>query len=116
MGAHDPEASAREVSFLNCPRCGLSLRPRVGWLTIEHCPRCMARARIPITLFFSPLPTIELYREGFAPSAQSPATDQASRAPENRSGIRRSQATDARASLPRAVPSVPRAVPSVRAE
>jgi hypothetical protein len=106
MGAHDPEASAREVSFLNCPRCGLSLRPRAGWLTIEHCPRCMARARIPVTLFFSPLPTIELYREGFAPSAQSPATDQASWAPENRSDTRRSPATGARASLPRAVPSV----------
>ena len=105
MGAHDPEASACEVSFLNCPRCGLSLRPRAGWSTIEHCPRCMARARIPITLFVSPLPTIELYREGFAPGARSPATDQASRAPENRSDIRRIQANGARASLPRAVPS-----------
>jgi hypothetical protein len=106
MGAHDPEASACEVSFLNCARCGLSLRPRAGWLTIEHCPRWMARARIPITLSSSPLPTIELHCEGFAPGARSPATDQASRAPENRSGIRRTQANDARASLPRAVPSV----------
>ena len=73
MGAHNPTASVRQVSFLNCPRCGLSLRPRVSWLTIEQWLRCMARARIPITLLSSPLPTIERYGGGFAPSAQSPA-------------------------------------------
>lgn len=76
IGAHDPAASARAVSFLNCPRCGLSIRPKASWLTIEHCPRCIARARIPIKLFSSPLPTTELYREGFAPNA-STTTDQA---------------------------------------
>ncbi|MGB0092460.1 MAG: hypothetical protein WBP81_08000 [Solirubrobacteraceae bacterium] len=75
-GAHDLAASARAVSFLNCPRCGLSIRPKTSWLTIEHCPRCIARARIPIKLFSSPLPTTELYRAGFAPNA-SATTDQA---------------------------------------
>jgi hypothetical protein len=75
-GAHDPAASARAASFLNCPRCGLSIRPKPGWLTIEHCPRCIARARIAIELFSSPLPTTELYREGFAPNAGA-TTDQA---------------------------------------
>jgi hypothetical protein len=104
MGAHDPEASAREVSFLNCPRCGLGLRLRAGWLTIEHCPRCM-RAWVSIMLFSSPLPPAELYGGGFAPSAQSPATDQASRAAANRSDLRRSRASCVRASVPRAVPS-----------
>lgn len=75
-GAHDLAASARAVSFLNCPRCGLSIKPKTSWLTIEHCPRCIARARIPIKLFSSPLPTTELYRAGFAPNA-SATTDQA---------------------------------------
>ncbi|MFZ0383663.1 MAG: hypothetical protein WCD11_30145 [Solirubrobacteraceae bacterium] len=56
--------------FLNCPRCGLSIRPRAPWLAIEHCPRCMARAQIPVTLFASPLPPAELYPEGSVPSVE----------------------------------------------
>jgi uncharacterized C2H2 Zn-finger protein len=56
--------------FLNCPRCGLSIRPRDRWLTVEQCPRCMARGRIAVGLFSSPLPVAELYSEGLVPSAE----------------------------------------------
>lgn len=56
-------------SFLNCPRCGLSIRPKVSWLTVESCPRCMAQARIPVKLFSSTLPAAELYPEGSVPNA-----------------------------------------------
>jgi hypothetical protein len=35
---------------LVCPRCGLSIRPRLRWLTVEHCPRCIAYARIPVRM------------------------------------------------------------------
>jgi hypothetical protein len=35
---------------LVCPRCGLSIRPRAPWLTVEHCPRCIAYARIPVRM------------------------------------------------------------------
>ena len=31
------------VLYLNCPRCGLSIKPKARWLTIDHCPRCIAR-------------------------------------------------------------------------
>jgi hypothetical protein len=37
------------VNFV-CPRCGLSIRPRIRWLTVEHCPRCIALARIPVRM------------------------------------------------------------------
>ena len=57
-------------SFLNCPRCGLSIRPKVSWLAVEHCPRCIARARIPVKLFSSTLPAAELYPEGAVPTAE----------------------------------------------
>jgi hypothetical protein len=57
------------ASFLNCPRCGLSVRPKPSWLTVEYCPRCMARARIPVKLFSSTLPAAELYPEGSVPTA-----------------------------------------------
>lgn len=50
--------------FLNCPRCGLSIRLKVSWLTVEHCPRCIARAAIPVKLFTSTLPAAELRLEG----------------------------------------------------
>jgi hypothetical protein len=55
--------SDREL-FSNCPRCGLSIQPRVGWLTVEHCPRCTAQARIAVRLLCLPLPAAELYSEG----------------------------------------------------
>ena len=34
----------------NCARCGLTIRPRFAWLTVEHCPRCLARDRVAIRL------------------------------------------------------------------
>jgi hypothetical protein len=37
-------------SLLSCPRCGLSIRPRVQWLAIEHCPRCLAHAHLAVRL------------------------------------------------------------------
>ena len=56
--------------FLNCPRCGLSIRPKATWPAIEHCPRCLARASVPVKLFGSPLPPTELYPEGSVPSGR----------------------------------------------
>jgi hypothetical protein len=38
-------------------------------MTIEHCPRCLARARVVVKMFSSPLLAAELYREGGAPEA-----------------------------------------------
>jgi hypothetical protein len=32
----------RALSFLNCPRCGVSVRRKVSWLTVEYGPRRMA--------------------------------------------------------------------------
>jgi hypothetical protein len=67
---------ARASSFLNCPRCGLSIQPKVSWMTVEYCPRfeycprCMARARIPVKLFSSTLPAAQLYPEGSMPTAE----------------------------------------------
>jgi uncharacterized C2H2 Zn-finger protein len=63
MTGRDNSAS----SFLNCPRCGLGIKPRAPGLTVEHCPRCMALARIPVKLFASPLPPSELHPPGAAP-------------------------------------------------
>ena len=70
MEARNSGASGRAASFLNCPRCGLSIRPKTRWLTIEHCPRCMAVAGIPVRLFSSALPAAELYRDGLTPRAE----------------------------------------------
>jgi len=69
--AHRPAGRARALSFLNCPRCGLSVRPKARWLTIEYCPRWTAPPWIPVRLFSSALPTVEpLYGEGSTPHAE----------------------------------------------
>jgi anti-anti-sigma factor len=34
------------VSHIHCPRCGLRVRVRVSYLTLEHCPRCLARHHV----------------------------------------------------------------------
>jgi hypothetical protein len=52
----------------NCPRCGLTIVPRAGWLRIEHCPRCLARRRVAVAMFASTLPATELYATGAAPT------------------------------------------------
>jgi hypothetical protein len=55
---------------LNCPRCGLTITPRVSWMTMEHCPRCIARSGVPVNLFISRLPPAELYPMGEAPDVR----------------------------------------------
>lgn len=65
-----PEIGHREAAeslFLNCPRCGLSIRARARWLAIEYCPRCLARNRVAVRLFSSVLPSGQLYHEDSRP-------------------------------------------------
>jgi hypothetical protein len=61
-----PQSSAGE-SFLNCPRCGLTIKVRASWLAIRFCPRCLARSQSVVELFSSALPAEVLYAEGSAP-------------------------------------------------
>jgi hypothetical protein len=42
--------------YLNCPVCGLSIKRRFEFLTVEHCPRCVARRRLAVPLASSPQP------------------------------------------------------------
>ena len=43
-------------SYMNCPRCGLTLGLRAPFLTLEHCPRCLARAGAAIPMYLSEQP------------------------------------------------------------
>jgi hypothetical protein len=60
----DPAVTGAGAVRLNCPRCGLTITPRVSWLTIEHCPRCIARSNVSVTLVVSTLTTAELDAAG----------------------------------------------------
>jgi hypothetical protein len=66
----EPTANAAAIR-LSCPRCGLTITPKVDWLTVEHCPRCIARARTVVGMFASTLPTDEPYssQQESSPSA-----------------------------------------------
>ena len=44
------------MHYLNCPRCALSIRIRADYLGMTHCPRCLARARVPVPLYETPAP------------------------------------------------------------
>lgn len=44
------------MSYLNCPSCGLTLAMLRPEAEIEHCPRCLARARRAVGLFVSAEP------------------------------------------------------------
>jgi hypothetical protein len=44
MATDELAANESAIWFLICPRCGLSIKPRADWLTVEYCPRCIARA------------------------------------------------------------------------
>lgn len=70
----DQGASTRRELYLICPRCRLSLSPRVGWLTIEHCPRCFGRTQTAVPMLSSPLPAAELYHEHSTPGPPADVT------------------------------------------
>lgn len=36
------------MGYLSCPRCGLSVYQRHSEIALQYCPRCIARARIPV--------------------------------------------------------------------
>lgn len=44
------------MSYMYCPRCGLSVRLRFPNLAPEHCPRCLARRETATEMQFSDLP------------------------------------------------------------
>ena len=51
------------MPYLNCPRCALSIRVRAEYLIIRHCPRCLARAQLPVPLYETPAPArVDLFR------------------------------------------------------
>ena len=77
-----PALNGERTTHLNCPRCGLTIKPKASWLTIEHCPRCIAHSGVAISLFASSLPTRELYATGAAPDTARPAAP-TSRSPEH---------------------------------
>ena len=59
--------------FLNCPRCGLSIRRRVESLAFEHCPRCVGRAGIPVPLIVSARPPVSWHRDSRALASEQPS-------------------------------------------
>lgn len=64
-------AGQHEAVFLNCSRCGLSIRVRFASLEVEHCPRCLVRARLLQPLFRSPLPLTTLCGSECEPELES---------------------------------------------
>jgi hypothetical protein len=44
------------MSYVNCPRCRLTVRLRDDALTPEYCPRCAARHGVQAKVFLTPAP------------------------------------------------------------
>jgi len=67
------------MSYMNCSRCGLSVRLRASYLLLERCPRCLARSGVSVAMHVtdrpqrtqSPLSTVRL---ADGPSADSAAS------------------------------------------
>lgn len=45
------------MSYLNCPRCRLTVRLRPDAIAPEHCPRCEHRHGVREPVFLSPTPS-----------------------------------------------------------
>ncbi len=55
MSQHDTRGSTTlAAAMLTCPHCGLSIRPRAWFLTMIHCPRCLAKRHVAEALAVSP--------------------------------------------------------------
>ena len=64
-------AAAPSRWYLNCPRCGLTITPRVRSLATRQCPRCLARTSTTVELFSSRLPADVLYAADSLPSGDA---------------------------------------------
>jgi uncharacterized Zn finger protein (UPF0148 family) len=66
VSATNPARSPARVgtmTYLHCPRCRLAVARKAARLGLVHCPRCLARGRVAVELFSSPLPPDSLYAE-----------------------------------------------------
>ena len=81
MSGRQPRSQHDAEMFLNCSRCGLSIRARFVSLEVEHCPRCLARARLLQPLFRSPLPITRLCEGEHARESQVDAPPEPSDEP-----------------------------------
>ena len=45
------------MSYVNCPRCRLTVRLRADSIAPEHCPRCAAKHGVRERVFLSPQPS-----------------------------------------------------------
>ncbi len=57
-------------TYLNCPRCGLTIAWTVRCRPLVHCPRCLGRTRTPVELFASTQRAEQSYA-GAAPRADA---------------------------------------------
>jgi hypothetical protein len=55
------------MSYVNCPRCRLTVRLRFDALAPEHCPRCEARHGVKEPVFLSPMPSRLFQRPAVVP-------------------------------------------------
>jgi hypothetical protein len=67
------------MPYLNCPSCGLTLAMLRPEVEIEHCPRCLAKARRAVELFVSAEPCGGKRASPVAAPIQSSTTTKPSR-------------------------------------
>lgn len=60
------------MTYLNCPRCSLTIRVRADYLAPRSCPRCIARARLAIPMYGTPHPARLAAEEALVPGAPEP--------------------------------------------
>jgi hypothetical protein len=58
------------MSYMNCPRCRLTVRLRADALAPEHCPRCASRHGVKEPVFLSPTPSRLFKRSQPGPLAE----------------------------------------------
>jgi hypothetical protein len=55
------------MTYVDCPRCGLSIIQRFPGQRIRHCPRCVAHHGVLVDLFPSPIPSAGAYAKDCLP-------------------------------------------------
>jgi hypothetical protein len=66
MAIDAPSGAGGTIAYRNCPRCGLSIPEPFHLQLVSHCPRCLARHRLLIEMFYSALPAHTLYAKDHA--------------------------------------------------
>jgi hypothetical protein len=64
-------STSEAASLLSCPHCHFAFHPKAASMTLDYCPRCLARRHVAQPLYVRGVPEDELVGSGSPAAART---------------------------------------------